>query len=539
MWKADYDDEALYEKASWRHCLNISGCTNVQVLGLTLAESGGDGIYLGSGAGRAPNRDVVIRDVVCDSNYRQGISVICAENLLIENTVMRNTAGTPPEAGIDFEPNDPAERLVNVIMRDCLTEGNTTSGYIVAVPGLNADSEPISIRFENCRSVGDGVFPASVTLGATLAGAVEGTVEFVGCSFEGAGSAGLTLCKPAERGHVRIQDCQVFDCAAQQPGIAPIMLASRQGADAPVGGIEFGNVLVRDALDRPPLGYNDQAGGTAVRDVTGTLIVERAGQQTPIELTDELVAQWLPAAAMRDIPRLSIEAMALQPLAGELPATAAEPSPWPLVRGIGRYVLHAEAGDEVAFTVRHMQVGRYSGTDMPVSITGPAGEEVHRLVAPFMEDTVVRFTAPATGLYRFVLNAGGNRSQIADPSNPMALVIEDRPVGLSCSGGRFIFYVPPGTTQFGVRVAGQGTGEAIQAALLDPRGEVFGHVDNQYQNHQFEVGLDPASAGEVWTLRLQGPSEMVWDDHSVDLRGVPPLLSAAGTTPLAPAPPAQ
>jgi len=31
---------------------------------------------------------MVIRDVVCDRNYRQGISVISAENLLIERCVL-------------------------------------------------------------------------------------------------------------------------------------------------------------------------------------------------------------------------------------------------------------------------------------------------------------------------------------------------------------------------------------------------------------------------------------------------------------------
>jgi hypothetical protein len=333
---------------------------------------------------------------------------------------------------------------------------------------------------------------------------------------------------------VRFENCEVLDCAEGQASIAPIMLTSSQGTEPSVGGIEFDSVLVRDARERRPMGYNDSVGDTPVGDVTGTLIVERDGQRTPIELTEALVAEWLPAATMRDIPRLSIDQMTLHPHAADLPPVAATPSAWPLVRGIGNYVLYAEAGDEVAFTVRHMQVGPYTGSDMAVSITGPSGEQAHQQVAPFKQNTAVRFTAPATGLYRFALNAGTNRSQIADASNAMALVIEDRPAGLNRSGGRFIFYVPPGTGVFGVRITGQGTGEGIKATLLDPRGDVFGQVDNQYQNYQFEISLDPPSAGEVWTLQLESPSEMAWDDHSVDLRGVPPLLSAAGATPLAP-----
>ena len=81
MRRADYDSQE-YKHAEWRHVLNFHGCTGITIEGLTLAESGGDGIYLGAGPGGAPCKDVVIRDVICDRNYRQGISVISAENLL-------------------------------------------------------------------------------------------------------------------------------------------------------------------------------------------------------------------------------------------------------------------------------------------------------------------------------------------------------------------------------------------------------------------------------------------------------------------------
>ena len=135
MWREDYGNPELYEQAEWRHCLFLGGCTNVKVYGLTLAESGGDGIYLGSGAERTPNTDVHIKDVTCERHYRQGISVINAENLLIESTILRDTAGTPPCAGIDFEPNRPEERLVHCVMRDCEISNNAghLRGHLTAL----------------------------------------------------------------------------------------------------------------------------------------------------------------------------------------------------------------------------------------------------------------------------------------------------------------------------------------------------------------------------------------------------------------------
>ncbi len=530
MWREDYANQDLYEKAEWRHCLIASGCTNVQVLGLTLTESGGDGIYLG--AGGTGNRDITIRGVTCDANYRQGISVISAENLLIEDCVLSNTRGTPPEAGIDFEPNNASDRLVNIVMRNCLSTGNATSGYVVAIPSLNAESEPVSIRFEDCRSIDDGVMAAWTSSTGTLEGTPEGKVEFVRCTFEGCRYAGMTLSAPAERDLFRLEDCEVLDCAAEVPLISPIMFASRLGSDAPAGGALLDDVVVRDARDRPPIGYDDQA-GVPLSDVRGTLLVERDGVRTPVELTPERVAEWAPTVEFAEIPPLSIEGMELEPRAADAPVPPEEVR-WPVVRGGANYVLYADAGDEVSFGVDYMQVGKYRGEPMPVTVSSASDEEVCRVTAAFQEVTTVAFTASATGLYRVAFSPGTNRCRLANASNAMAVVIGDNPLKLILSSGRFAFYAPPGTELFGVRVAGQGAGEAIRATLIDPRGEVFGDVDNQFKMHQFEVRGPQASEGGEWTLQMRAPSDTTWEDHSVDLRGVPPLLVPAGAPLLVP-----
>ena len=120
--------------------LDLQSCTNVRIYGLTLAESGGDGIYLGTATGSVPSKDIVIKDVVCDKNYRQGISVINAENLLIEDCVLSNTAGTAPAAGIDFEPNAPGERLVNCTLRRVVSQNNAGGGFLLAIPSLTTAS---------------------------------------------------------------------------------------------------------------------------------------------------------------------------------------------------------------------------------------------------------------------------------------------------------------------------------------------------------------------------------------------------------------
>ena len=535
MWQEDYDNPDLYSKAEWRHCLQLRGASDINVSGLTLRDSGGDGIYLGIGSGGTTNLNVHIKDVICDNNYRQGISVITAENLLIEDTIMRNTSGTAPQAGIDFEPNNPGERLVNVVMRNCLTENNNASGYMWYLRPLNAESEPISIRLENCRSLNDGSISARVITDGTLDDSVTGTIEFVDCTFEGSNQPGISISKPADRGLVSFERCWVLDCGGDALTTSPIIFVSRAGADVPVGGVHFEDVVVRDLPDRDPMAYTDMAGGIALADITGNLFLEDAeGERTRVDLTPEVLAEWMPVVSVKDIPRLPLDKAQLVPLVLDSPAVAVGVR-WPIIRKVGTYLLYANEGDDVSFTVNHMQVGNYSGEDMPIEIVAPSGEVAHEAAAPFQQETVVSFAAPETGVYTIALKAGGNRFQLKDPSHPLNVSAADSSINFIGQEKDLSFYVPEGTTEFGVRVIGQGTGEAVKATLLTPTGEVFEEVDNQFQLHQFEVELDEPGQGEIWTLQIRKPSAMTWEDYFVELRGIPAVLAPAGATLLVPA----
>lgn len=150
MRKEDYR-KAPYVDAQWRHCLALLSCRNVKVSGLRLARSGGDGIYVGRSGkkdARPGCEDIHIKDVVCDDNYRQGISVITVKNLLIENSTLQKTGGHAPMAGIDFEPNERDEFLINCVVRNCTFRGNAGYGMLFALHMIG--TKPVSIRVENC-----------------------------------------------------------------------------------------------------------------------------------------------------------------------------------------------------------------------------------------------------------------------------------------------------------------------------------------------------------------------------------------------------
>ena len=72
MWKKDYQGPD-YKHGEWRYALRIFHCRNVLVEGLTIVESGGDGIGV-------TGTDITIRNCVCDRNHRQGMSVFNVKN---------------------------------------------------------------------------------------------------------------------------------------------------------------------------------------------------------------------------------------------------------------------------------------------------------------------------------------------------------------------------------------------------------------------------------------------------------------------------
>ncbi len=523
MQQADYDGPE-YDKAEWRHVLTFRSCTNIKVYGLTLTESGGDGIYLGTAKAGVTNKNVHIKDVICDKNYRQGISVITAENLLIENTILRETNGTAPRAGIDFEPNRPGERLVNCVMRDCTSENNGGYGYVLYLPPMTAESEPVSVRIENCTSTGDAC-GAGVVTGNEEGRAVRGSIEFIDCIFADSRSSGITVGnKPVNGCAIRFENCAVLNTGAEAPLVPPVLLSSRQGASESIGGIEFKDCVIRDSLDRNPIDYVDMAGGVPLKDITGNLTLEGKGEPTKVTLTKELLAKWMPIIALRDIPRVKIKGVQFAPILQNIPAEACAPSRVRLRRG-SLFILHATEGDEVSLRFAHQQVAKYSGKTIPVLITGPSGEEVAKGSLPFKEETDVTFTAPETGSYRISVNAGGNYIQLLAASNPVNIAGQGMPIGLYAFVGELYFAVPAGTTSFGVRVAGEGMGESVKAALIDSSGKVVEEADNITRTHQFEVDLPEPSPGSGWSLRFSRASQIMMEDYSVDLRGVPPLLA--------------
>ena len=534
MRKTDYQSDA-YKRAEWRHCLSIRSCTNVRVCGLTLAESGGDGIYLGVAKSGMTNKGVLIKDVVCDAHHRQGISVISAEDLLIENTVLKNTSGTAPQAGIDFEPNHPSEKIVNCVMRNCVSENNRGCAYVLYLKPLDGTSADVSVRIENCVSRGtNAVSAAVVTSNSGPSGPVKGLIEFVNCRFEDTGNAGIGIRDvPVTGCRVRFADCTIADPAESPSKAAPIVFGARRGCREHIGGVEFANCTIKELVERPLMKFRDYAGGLKVLDVTGTLTLIRDGKERVIPITDQLLDELMPSRTFKNIEPFKTAGLRYEPLVAGITPEAIKLHPiW--LRDRATYLLYAQKGEVVTFSIRYAQVGRYSGKPMPVQIVSPSGETVRTVEAAFREETVCTFDAPETGAYKVLCKPKPNRVAAVSTTHRLCVCAEDEPFHFIGTTGELFFYVPAGVKEFGVKAWGQG-GEMVKVALVDPTGKKVWEQDSISEPQMFVGKPDDTSQGYAWRLRLDRPSKGHFEDCAIELLGIPQVLACTREALLRPA----
>jgi hypothetical protein len=521
MRKLDYT-QPPYEKAEWRHALSIRSCENVRVFGLTLASSGGDGIYLGVAKRGVPNSNIHIKDVVCVDNYRQGISVISAENVLMENVVMRDTSGTPPMAGIDFEPNDPTEVLSNIVMRNCVVQNNSGDGFAFYLHNLNSASRPISIRLEGCRSIGNRR-SVSISVGNSKEKTVSGVIEFVDCKFEGSEGAGIYIAqKPPFGCKVRFVKCEISDAALKQVTQSPIMFASARGNFEPIGGVEFIDCVVRDKVERLPMAFFNPA-GVELTDVIGTLTLIRDGRATKFELTRELLNEWFPQQAFKVFPKFEVKGAKFVPLFPDAKFPQGVSSTARL-RGVAEFLVWANAGEKVAFTLKVLPVGKVEVRPAKLAITTPSGKVIGMKDAVAERDNDYEFVADETGAFRITCDAGSATVTLSKCTHRFCLFAGEGTFHFLGTVGEFFFLVPKGVREFGVKVMGGDGTELVKVTVRDGVGRVVAERDN-IALWQFAITRENEESDEIFSIKFERPSIGILEDFFVQLQGIPPLLA--------------
>ncbi len=288
MWKSDYQNPDLYEKAEWRMTLMLKSCTNITVMGLTMKDSGGDGIYVGNATTPQPYcKDIYIKDVVCDNNHRQGMSIISVENLLVEDCVFKNTSGTAPRAGVDLESNNATERLVNCVFRNCSFMDNEGAGITMYFKYLSEESEDISIRFENCYV--SSMYGYGINIGSVRDTGPSGTIEFENCVVENTNRHGLIITdKSADKARVKFTNCtwRNVNFKFHSPYTALWLYLAHTDRTQKLGGIDFIDCFVEDTKLRPFLKKTEYQSDLGIYDITGNITVSNPRGVT-IDLGDK------------------------------------------------------------------------------------------------------------------------------------------------------------------------------------------------------------------------------------------------------------
>ena len=162
--------------SEWGMGLSIVASTNVTICNTEISLCTGDGIYLGglkeSDINRFDNacQNILISNVTCDRNRRQGMSIIHAKDVIISNCIFSNTGNiefTRPGHGVDIEPNVSNDRnmsVSDVFFNKCIFYNNkgsdiSTAHYVVKEGESNIKNIIISeSEFDDDLTIRSGSF---------------------------------------------------------------------------------------------------------------------------------------------------------------------------------------------------------------------------------------------------------------------------------------------------------------------------------------------------------------------------------------------
>ena len=526
MWKQDYL-KPPYKHAEWRHALNIMSAKNVLVENMSFVSSGGDGIYLGVKVRGCPNTDVTIRRCVCDENNRQGISVISAVNLLIEDTVLSNTWGAPPQAGIDFEPNSDTESLVNCVMRNCRAFGNRGCGYDMYLGQLSGRTDPVSITLENCRSENNLRPGVALSFRPERHGnklPVGGFLKLCGCTFRNDGACALSVRdKPAGVMDVSVKDCVFENCPKEGDGATVRLSTQALTLPVPTDGVSFENVRIVRANGSPWLEalYNPWV-NVPVKAVGGDVTVCTSGRCEKVALDEAWRAKTFPCGT----EKLNLESVAFSPTARVTPvdlkpgASAALSPIW--IRFDGTAWIYADGPKEIAFEVRQLLINKRGGlATAPFVVKTADGKRVAKLPAAGAEPSVRTFRAKKAGFYSVAYDVGRNAVAFLSCNAPIGLVAGKKGFDVYHATKPLYFTHASGTD---TTVFCGGSGEAADIALADPSGASVRSWTalRKWGYHR----IAPDAAEGLWKLDFARPAKTAgtWEDAYVRLSGQPSVF---------------
>jgi hypothetical protein len=521
MHREDYANPALYEKAEWRHGINLRDCSNAVFRNLTVTETGGDGLYLGATA-NGTNKNVLVENVNFDANYRQGISVISADGLTIRNCKLINTLGTNPQAGIDFEPNASGQSLANCVLEKCDISGNIHGGGIDLSPtNLDGTSKPISITFKNCTVGGNSVGVATNPSHPDTTNPVKGTVTFSDCTFD---HNQISLRDPVVGSiHYLFKNCtldfsKINDAKTDSWRNAPFVIYSKNPpAGRALGDITFDHVtIIGDGS--APISLNYQNKANIASSITGDIYLKQGDQITQYDLAGFVKKKQDEFKKINDMVPASIDLNQLHP-----PSTDSSPRLGNnkfYLRNKFTFLQYAQQDETITIDVT---VRKIYDRETIVDLIDPSGRKIQSYTIPLDNKPFpITFTAAETGLYRVARTQDFSQYLDITSANPGNGLLAEGTIEFLPLAGKLYFQVPAGVKDFTIGVA---TDSTADVALVNPDGKEIDRQNNLDSMHLFSATRSDASKSEIWCIDVSKP---VW---AVMVNMYAPLIPVVSTNP--------
>jgi hypothetical protein len=525
MQKADYQNPAKYSRAEWRMGIKLSDCTNVVISNFTVTKTGGDGLYLG-GASNGSNKNVLVENMNFDDNHRLGMAVISVDGLTIRNCKFVNTLGTPPNGGIDFEPNTATQQLTNIDVEDCIFDNNISgSGIDISPAVFTADTQPISITFKRCHMGGNAQALTTTPSTSKTIKPVTGKVTFINCTFD---HNKIVLRDPVQNGlQLLFQNCTLdFSpiAGATTPDwkSTPITIACTNPPPGyEIGGVAFDHTTVIDDSKNPPIEILFQGPGELSNDITGDILVKRTGKTTPFDLATFV------KNTEAGHQKLNAEISAQKPAMIALDALKAPAAGAPrkgnnefYVQGDFTFLQYATKGETVTIDVT---VRKVYPRETTVDLIDPSGKKIETYTIPLTNKPFpITFTAGETGLYRVARDTSFSQRVDITSANPGNGLLVNKQIAFLPLEGRLYFQVPAGVKTFSIGVS---TATSADVALLNPEGKEVQRHDNLKSMDLFSATRTDESKSEIWSISV---ANAVW---VVYVHMYAPLVPVVSTNP--------
>lgn len=486
MNKKDYQDPKQYKHAEWRHTVNIWNCDGVTVENITMRDSGGDGVYVGSKS----CKNVVLKDLNCINHHRQGISITGVQNLYVKNCKFNDTIGTAPECGLDLEPNyTDGVGLQNVVFEDCEFSNNRLTGVYFS----NNSHLPITATFRNCLISNN--LNGGLSIGYTGKGNTEkpGKIEIVGCRLIGNKITSFSMGEHTLKNvKVILKDCIIDNRAARYNAVT---LASDSEKD--IHGIEISNLTVIDDKKLDPIIFLSKYGNALINPVVKNVVVKDSkGKVTKFDCEKFI---------KKSAPDPVAKAFKVKPpvLTKIVPAFAKGAKILNTVRfrESTEYLVYAKKGTKTTINFTYKAVHKFNKKPVKITMYSPRiPPRVEVIEVPYEETKKYVLEAKESGIHRFVIDAK-NQTIIATADAPgQAFACDSKFYILGCNGTLY-FAVPKGVKDVQVEAGGVRREES-DVALIDPEGKVVKEAKRLQDSKLLIAKRKNPDKFEIWGVKF-------------------------------------